>query len=348
MAVRKAQLFSLIALMMSVFFIILFSGLSRVPLDKDVDTVEGQVLSLNDIVLDFTTLLEGAAETSALQILNFSVDHLNGSNYFPSFPEFFNSCFLTGTFYDYNDSVQKVCSSYGKNVSFPEQAAQVLSLTGGVYNLDIQTTYLSHSLSLHDAYSLEINESVLLDIRLNSKTKNIAWNRKVDFSQQVDFIGITDPASIGTNYTRTIRPKPGERTFTRVGFAGDPSIVADYVDNTYYFIDQTGPSFFERMQGNKTETFDLVDSNSFGLATFIPAYNQSGDSLYVSSISFIDHHYDWGAHPDSTLLRFFNSSSGVNRNITLYRNYVIQGMGFNESQLELVNGNCDASGCLYP
>ena len=102
------------------------------------------------------------------------------------------------------------------------------------------------------------------------------------------------------------------------------------------------------MEGKKTDTFDLNDSNSYGLATFIPAHNRSGHSLYEENISMIDHHYDWGAHPLSDLLRFFDSSSGVNRNVTLYRSYMIQGLGFNESQLELVEGNCDINGCEYP
>lgn len=354
MAMKKAQLFSMIALMLSLFFILLFSGITRVSLDNDVDQTETQIMLLNDIVLDFPSLVEGAIETSTLRILNFSVDHLNGSNYFPSFPEFFNSCFVNGTFYDYDDLTKKYCSSYGLNVSFNQQLEDVFALTGELYNLNIDVSSIEHDMYLWDAYSLGVNVSVFIDINFSSQVKHIAWQRNIVVSQQVDFIGITDPASIGTNYVRKIRYKPEisgvsleKRTFTRVGFEGDANLVGEYINNTYYFIDVSGLSIIERMQGNQTTTFNLEDANEFGIATFIPSYNQSGDSLYIANISMIDHHYDWGAKASDSFLRFFNEPSDINRNVTIYDLYVITGMGFSEADLVSVQGHCDANGCEY-
>lgn len=358
MAVNKAQLFSLIALMISAFFILVFASMTRVPLDKSVDRVEAEVLSLNDVVLDFETIVESSVETSSLQILNFSVDYLNGTNYFLDFRDFFDTCFRYGTFNDYYDSVTptKMCSSYGLDVSIGQQLEKVFTQTEHIHDLEISMSHLVYSMDLYDAYSLEVNLTILLDIKLNSLKKNIAWKRKIDISQQVDFTGIIDPASIGTNFLRRIRYGPEGRTFSRVGFDGNNVTVINYLnkhssDNTYspyYFLDDSGPSLFERMQGNKTETFDLVESRRFGIATFIPPVNQSGDSLYLVNISMVDHHYDWGANPADTFLRLFNSTSGINSNITLYYHYVIQGMDFFEVDLEHAQGNCDVDGCEYP
>lgn len=355
MALKKAQLFSMIALMMSVFFILVFSSTTHVPLDNDVDQVYGEVQLLNDVVLDLPTLVESAVESSSLQILNFSVDHLNGSNYFPSFKNFFSSCFETGYFFDYTDSLDKICSLSNTDVSFTKLLNDIFHLTGEVYNLDISIISVNHSMYPSDAYSLEVDATVVVDIKLISKKKNIAWKRKISVSQQIDYTGITDPASIGTNFVRKIvfhpgvYPNPDKRTFTRVGFNGDFNLVQDYISNTYYFVDKTGPSFIDRMEGKQTEDFLLIESNEFGIATFISPFNESGDSLYIEGVSMIDHHYDWGAKPDIDYLRFFNSTSGINRNITLYYSYAIAGLFFDDSvDLEDFEGNCDGSGCEYP
>lgn len=347
----KAQLFSMIALLMSLFFILLFSGITRVPLDSDVEANQAQALYLNDVVLDLDSLIISSAESSSLQILNFSVSHLNGSNYFSNFSAFFDDCFITGSFYDEYDAVEKLCSPSNDNVSFVKLIQEVFDLTAQIHNLNITIQNIEHNMSLFDAYSLEILAKVDVDVRLISQRRNIAWQREIIVSSQVDFNGIRDPASIGTNFPRRIVHRPDERTFARIGFRGSALLVGEYINNTYYFLDQTGPSFFDRMEGRQTANFNLTDANPLGIATFIPPYNQSGDSLYLPNVSMVDHHYDWGANPQIDLLRFFESSYNINPNVTLYREYVLQGLGFNESNLVELESNCDQGGlpgCVHP
>lgn len=345
----RAQLFSMIALMLSLFFILLFSGLSRVPLNKEVAINQAEVSYLNDVILDLDSLVISSAETSSLKILDFSVNYLNGTNYFPSYEDFFNDCFIRGEFYDTYDTQWKLCSSTSENVSFVRLVEEVFRLTGEVYNLDINITHIEHNVSLFDAYSLAIGAEVDVQAKLRSQKKNVAWDREIIVSSQVDFNGIRDPASIGTVYERKIIHKPDERTFARINFKGSQLLVQEYINNTYYFVDQSGPSFFDRMEGTLTDSFNLGDSNPYGLATFIPAYHPvTGASLYIQNVSMVDHHYDWGATPQPDLLRFFNQSQGINPNVTIYATYALQGLGFDEEDLEYVEGNCDPSGCYYP
>ena len=343
----KGQMFSLIALVMSLFFIMLFSSVGRAPLDSDLPRIKTQIDSVNNVVVDLEEHIGNSIDSSTYQILNFSASYLNGTNYFPDFFTFFKSCFETGVFFDTYDARTKLCSVFGHNVSFNFLLGKTLNIASSVHKLNLNATFVDTSVGMFDAYALEINATVYLDISSVADSEPFSWHRTLLISREVNFNGITDPASVGTDFVRKIRYRQDKRSFARSGFNGNLNLISLYINHSYYYLDPSGTSFVDRMEGRHISSFDLNDSNPLGIATLLPAYNQSAGSLFRPNASMVDHHYDWGSKISPEFLRIVDDPS-ISENITLYRTYAEQGLGIDPALLLSASVYCDEDGCTRP
>jgi len=338
---KRAQIFSMIAVLMSALFILLFSGLTHVALDRDVPIIKTDVLRLDGFIVDLSYYMDTIIDKVTYDVLVFTVDYLNTTPYYTNYTEVFASCFASG-YFDDGGSFQD-CSWSGENISFSYQLQPLLGNASDLYGVTIDYQFNNVTFRQFDAYTLEVNVSTIFTL----SKPNLLWTVPVTRSRQIKFTGIIDPATRGTSYERTIQYAPGIGDLFQAGvIAGDTSRLAEFIDEGYYFRDRTGLSFLDTLEGkNLTNT---TANNPFGINAFIPLTNTTGYSLYGGNqTSMVLYHYTSNltfTNPDS-LIRFADGR-GINSSLIFHRLYVLDTLQFNDTSILLpVVDCCDAMGC---
>lgn len=340
MTSKKAQVFSLIAILMSILFILIYSQVTQVPLDKDSPVIKTEIGRLDTFVKDFDELVNNAIDRTAYQTLEqFSLlqrtmyDNTSGSVYFENVSAAFIGCFESQEFV-YNSSFSSIpCftgntsassttdnftfsfKSYMENLTTTAQTLYGANITMGdvVADVDFAT----------NAFEVVVHVQMLITITKES----YSWNRFVDVYRTVELQGISHPLF----EDRRIRHQPYDSgtTFSLSRFNGDTNKVAEFINNSYYFVDTSAPSLFDLYEGNFTQQ----TNNSFGISSIL---DESFSSALAEATGFLEADY-LRAIPLADEPYYFTSSAISNDIYVLESRLTDMGFSVTSSDVQAVS-----------
>ncbi len=316
---------------MSSLFILLFSSLYHVPFDSRAVSESSNLEQINQLVGDLTEFVDSVNSVSSVLTLN----DLALVSPVPNASSAFVSCVNNGTFVNTSGTVS--CSA--DNHSFDSIFNTFLVKATEAYNLNMNYSILSISSVLKTPYVLTVDIVVLLNVTYYDSS----WSRIINSSQDISLVGITDPLTVSTGFQRNISlpDVPFSSSFLVSSFNGNYSLVQNYVSNGFYFIDTSGPSFFDMLEGNYSANSPL------GISSFVP----DNISYLGNTSSYVLYQYKNSSVFNSSNLKRINISS-LSTNFTLPDDYLVSMHSYNNScpasfnkELLKVAGCCDASGC---
>lgn len=342
--------------MMSILFILIFSNLTHVPLDRKVPITTSELTRVNAFVDDFDHLVVNAIDQSAygslaqFALLQQNIFSVNQSQFFDNFSNSFESCF-EGTTYSYSSSVPGsqalpcYSSATGVNFSFDHYVDNLFTLASTTFNVSINYSDVKAQLiPSNNPFDLRLNVSLLVHI----SRADYSWDRYINVQRDISIDGVDHPLIKG----RKIRVSPmiGGRNFglgdTRFH---DTALIANFINGGYYFRDNRSPSFIDLFEGNIPSPGGISTANNLmGITSFLPA-NESFiplNDVYVGNYSSsVEYDYLAGNAYNPDDLRRLNY---VDINVSqIFPAAYLEYMGFdlNEGVVELVSGHCDNSGC---
>lgn len=345
---NKAQIFSVITILMSLLFILLFSGATRIPLDKNVVILTSDISTVNLFVDDINSFVDAGLQNQLLQALNYTVGFHAGVNNFSNYTAALESCLYNNTF-RHQPAILSNCSNTGENSSLASFLDIYFSQAESIYNVSID--YVIYNLSVHQSrpFFFTVNAVLLVNISRPS----FQWSKIINTSQLVTIDGLTDPLSISGHFIRKIHYKPpyGETFDASVSFVSGNSFfdfdkLADYIDNRYYFRDASAPSFVQMMEGN-LGSFS-TNNNSLGIGSFIPEFNLTSNSNYVQNTSFVvSQRMGIPAEYSCSDLRRIRHDN-ISTNLLFPYDYLVDILKIpsTNTRLSAVCGCCNASGCI--
>lgn len=261
MGSKKAVFFSLIAILMSTLFIVLFSTSTHVSLDRYAEIANYDVDYMNDFVSDVDIFVDYALEIAAFYTLNDLSYQAPVDDAYVAFEE----CFSTGMFVSGASSVP---CSVSDNHSFPAVLDDLLTKAKLVHEIDLDISLLSVSMLDNSYFDVGVDAIV----RINISRFDASWIRTVNSSKFVSYTGIVDPLSVGTSYERVVKLHPTiafADTFAVGSFSHNYDVFEEFVSNEYYFADQSAPSFVDRLEGRVPANVSGDYFSAFGIASFV-------------------------------------------------------------------------------
>ena len=281
--------------------------------------------------------------------------NLSTDYFFENFSNSFKSCF-EGTNYVYNSTLNNtplVCdSSYvlgnsGYNFSFKHYLDNLFSMASGIYNVSISYENIhADIIPSNSPFYISVNVSLMVHLSRN----DYSWDRYISVIRDVSINGISHPLIM--NRRIFVYPSIDGDNFYLSHFDGNASLVAEFIDGSYYYRDNRSPSLIDLFNGNIPDNggFNSTNVQPYGIGSFIPA-----NATYLQGPAYRVNHgntsssieYDYineNAYNPDDLRRI--SSPEINVNQTFQKDYV-EDMGFNlaSNNVKLVSGQCDDSGC---
>lgn len=340
---KKAVFFSLIAIFMSVLFILLFSGASHVALDERAKIAQYNILYINDFVGDLDQFVDSSSNMATFATLNdlaFWAPISNPNNAFLS-------CFENGTLNNGTSCVNYENSA--TNHSFGAVFSQFSDLAKKAYDVDLTLNVINVSFRQVGTYYVETN----VTCEVNVSHFDASWSRTIFSSQKVSIVGVTDPLTVKTSYQRPITLWPGRfaeaqridyirNNFTKLGI---------FVSGQYYFIDKSAPSFIDMLEGEFPKNASGYNFSSFGIGSFIP----DNYTPYLGlNTSYVLYQNTSGMTFNSDDLRRINVSN-INTNFSIPLTYIQNVMGSSGScsgdvkpEIFNVTSCCTSSGGCNP
>ena len=268
---KRGQLFSMMAIFMSALFIIIFSGLTHVALNKNVDVMELEISRFASLAESLDYFVHKSLDNSAYLFLHSSTIKLqkdcssNSDCYYSDFIKTFNDCVAFGKSDSWN------CLSDDQNIKNISYKAQLDNLTGMIENrypdLTINVSETKTNVKQTGPYTFTLNA----EVHLLLERPGYSWNRFFNFSREVSLVGMLDPALAALGINKTIEVYPVEGTLlTIASMHGKFDKIALVVNNSYYFRDnRSGLSITEMFEGTHLITSN-ADNHTFGITSVLP------------------------------------------------------------------------------
>ncbi|MFW6378497.1 MAG: hypothetical protein ACOCZV_00580 [Nanoarchaeota archaeon] len=342
---KKGQVFSLIAVLMSALFILIFTGGDAINFDEDVKTTETAIKTTNQFVDDLKGFVSEGARASGRMIFHDLLIYHNNSNNFSNFTVSVKDCFLNGSFkenYSDTNGGWKECNLTYENSTFDETMRDIYDVAERTYDINISQHNSSVSVRQTSPYEFRLDVTTVVDARKErGGVGDYGWTKLIDTRVYVSIVGLPDPLSINTDYERNITVHDSiDRLNARTSnIDGDAKELAEFIDNEYFIIDQKAPSFTQMLEGKISPENGDYDkgNNSYGITSYLNGsfYENNRTSMEEYRYKRID------IEPED--LRRINHDS-ISDNILFEKNSLIQ-MNFTNSNWLEVEGNCDNSGC---
>lgn len=345
---KNAQLFSMMAVFMSALFIILFSGLTHVALNKQTEISEAEIIRFSSLAESLDYFVNMALETSGYLFLNSSVDRLEhnclptptSGCFFTNYMDSFNNCLATS----YDSQQDWNCSPEGAvdfNMSYKSQLEYLASKIEERYDgVSINISKTHTSVKNTGPYTFELNGQVHVSLT----KKGYSWNRFFNITREISIIGMKDPSLAIKNINQTIRVFPVEgELITVASLSGRYEDIAKIVNESYYFRDNvSGLSIVEQFQGVKLENL-TSESHPFGINSVIkPLYPQP----YRNQTSLLEQHYVSELYlPVGQRLYRFDPDKfyGVDDDIIVHEDFFLR-LGITD--FKRVGNCCNDDGCI--
>lgn len=248
---KKGVIFTVIAIVLSVFFTTVFSGKVEQPIDYKTDLTETRIRVLSSYVENFYDYASGAgsiAGYSALQGVIAEMGARNPKSYNANFESQYLYCISTG-----NLTASTICPGMS-NKTITSFLNSIVALARN--ELNINSTYTINNMTVSqvtDAFSIEIKANITL--RVIDSYANITDNRNITSSVSVD--GVPDPIyMIDGIYNQTIKKNALNKR------EGDWNItdMRDLYFNHTYRNYKEGLSIINRIKGNFTPNIFGIES----------------------------------------------------------------------------------------
>lgn len=326
---RSAQLFSLMAIFMSALMIVLFSGLTHVALNKDVDIIKTEIARFGTLAKSLDYFSNTALDTAGYMFFNNSADKLYQDCYVDSLPncyftnytEAFLDCLNVGVYNGWN------CSYKGNekfNMSYYSRIKNLTNMLEERYSdLIINVTKPQLTVRQSGPYIFELNSELIIIM----KRPGYSWKRFFNITRELSVVGMRDPALAARGMNKTIIVNGAEGDLVTVASldADSTTKFAEIVNESYYFRDNiTGLSITEMFEGIELNSV-LGDSHPNGINSILPlklVENATGYLENRSTTSLLEHHFLKGFEfTDLNSLYRFKNYYGVDDDIILEANF---------------------------
>jgi len=265
---KRGVVFTIIAIVLAVFFTLIFSARVEKPLDYKTEILETRISVLSDYMNTFFDYAEGTASIAGYSALRGIIINIsNSGEYNPDFETQFAYCVKTG-----NLTSANICPNM-TNSSLTHFLDQLRNIAED--ELNINSNYTINHVSVNqttDAFSVEV--ILNLSVKVNDAYANISDTRVLVSSISIN--GLLDPMYLLNGaYNQTIKAydKPeGNWTYTDL---------QQLYDNHAYRKYAEGISFISRIKG------DFSPGDSYGIESFVN-YTHPGVK-YNESYSMIDY-----------------------------------------------------------
>jgi hypothetical protein len=272
---KKGVVFTIMAVVLSVFFTILFAARFEQPLDHRTQIIEIRVDMLNAYLMDFFKYAESAGAISGYAGLQGILTDMNTTlpkHYYNQTNEFetnFTYCVITGNLTETKicpNMTNKTITYYLDNIN--DLARKRLNIKNLVYSINNIT--VTQTL---DAFALEL----VINISLNLSDAFANLSNTQVITSLVSINGLQDPLYlINGTYNQVIN----KINITKSGNWTQSDLQALYYNHTYREYKDLGVSFINRIKGN-------FSPGLFGIESIV---NHTGPGVnYGDNDSLVDY-----------------------------------------------------------
>ncbi len=248
---RRGIIFSLIGILISVLFLLLFWSANSAQIDTTSSSAATRVLVMNSFLTSSDSYLEDATRIAARAALTQITGIIQASPQDYTVPEmqsWIASCIANGSY----QSQPSLCFADGNDLSLDTSLANLSGMVAKEMNLT--ATYAVSDVSVNDSRPFQL----LVSFTLNSTLTDplfARWERTDRFDVLVDVDGLPDP--LFARYGNSLmKPGYGERNITRFNVSRDKinlTELARLLISQEYIPDQGyAPSYLEQLAGNLT------------------------------------------------------------------------------------------------
>lgn len=288
---RRAIIFSLMSVLLSSFFLLLFWSGNTAPLDTTSSGVATRVTVMDQYVSSWDAYTQDATMVSVRSALIGLTTRLQGNTTPLSLSQVegnISSCLASGSaninglssscFLNINDSLGTALNSY---VSLAQQ------------ELDINTTYwLDPNITVSDwaPFELRVSFNINYSVQDSFAPLYARWNRSEHYDVIVSVEGLPDPL-FARYATAFMNPGGTQRNITQYAVPRDlltPANLSSLIAAGAYVEDRgLAPTYLQRLAGNLSGPFD--PANTSGIETLLqPGATQVAPGLYANT-SFTDY-----------------------------------------------------------
>ena len=270
---KKGVVFTILAIIITIFFTTIFSGRIERPLDAKTDIIEARVSMLSNYMDDFFAYAGGAGSMTGYVALRGVIQDLaETGRYNPDFEAQYANCTIFG-----NLTSNKTC---------PDMVNKTLNYFLSSFNetgkneLNIVSKYKINSVNVSqttDAFSIELVLNITFNI--TDDYANLSDTRVVVSS--VTITGLLDPLHLlNATYNRTIIKNPLNKKEGDWNYTDLQHLYYNYTYRDY----KAGPSFIDRIKGQFPPAFQ---PGVYGIESIVNYTNVT----YYANDSMIDYLY---------------------------------------------------------
>lgn len=320
---KKGVVFTIIAIVLAIFFTLIFSARVDKPLNYKTEILETRISLLSDYMSTFFDYAEGTASIAGYSALRGIIINIsNASEYDPNFEAHFSYCIRTG-----NLTPASICP----NMTNQTLAYFLDTLRNlGMNELNIKSNYTLNSISINqtpeDAFSIQV--TVNITVNITDGYANMSYTRALKSNFSIE--GLLDPLYLlnGTyNQIISIYQKLEENwTYT--------DLQNLYYNHKYRWYRYQGISFLDRVRGNLVPSY-------YGIESFVNYTHPGVTSTYDYNDSMADYQF-WLGNEFNCMATTLNSEVlGINDSINFPLN-----AGFQHFQLDRDHATIFVSGYL--
>ncbi|MBU1198744.1 MAG: hypothetical protein KKF46_06525 [Nanoarchaeota archaeon] len=236
---KKGIVFTILSIVIAIFFTITFSARTEKPLDYHVDITNARITVIHSYTENFFDYAELSSSISGYSALQGVIEDLNNMNaYNPDFETQYVNCVETGMLTD-----SKVCPNM-INKTLYYYLNKIKNLTQQEFNLESSYEIRNISVNQTKPFSIELRMNITLNI--TDAYANASDTRILTSS--VDINGLLDPVYlINGTYNQTIN----QTSLRRAGKWNSTDLIQLY-NNHEYREYNNATKFIDRIKGNFT------------------------------------------------------------------------------------------------
>jgi len=286
---KKAILFSLISVLMSILFITLFSQTFSTVLEDRIPGSNIRIKVIDVYTRNFENYASESIKISTYRVLESLTSRGSSQGFYTDQNDFnrkFYNCMTCGTF-DCSGSVLQQCPMGTSGYDLNSRMKNISDLS--LAQLNIKTEYKIHNVTIRQDYPFEVEVTINISYNITDNSGSgyyAKWIKNKVITQSVSIIELTDPlANISSygNVSRKITKYNGVCVFNETCW-NLANTITFYNSNDYrYYVGGVG--FLQRYWN------DLTPSSCCGLERIMhPTEFKTAFPVYRNN-SYIDHYY---------------------------------------------------------
>ena len=299
---KKAIVFTILALVISSFILIMFFYLMELPLDHKVDVTRTKIHTVNT----FLSQSENIAKAQGIATSRQAINHLLKASYqenkfIEDFEEQFKNCLETGTF-TFETTENRNCEDANLKEKIETDLTNFLKTNTGIkpeFNIsNIELTQFDNPWELIIKFNMNIQ----------IKEEFFHWNVSYDIKQPFSIEGLKDPIQVAVHEDlKDYRPEFEEiitieynTQFKNItnDWTERPSTLNNITMDKKYFENTHSISYLNRLKGN-------LSKNYLGITRIQPTLYDE-DNIIRSGSSNLDWHYWQDQYDDGLSYGIYN------------------------------------------